>query len=490
MSRRALIIGAGVDELVCAHLLARGGRQVTVLAGPADPDHPDAGRGWIPPRVIRELALESHGLTIDRPDPWVTAPLPDGGVLPLYRDEARSVAAIRRVSPHDAMQWPAFCGRMARFARLLARLYTAPPPDPLTRELGEIARLGGFGLRLRGLGRQPLADFLRLVPMPVADWLDDWFESDELKGLLGAAGVRDLHQGPRAGGTAFRLLHQHVGSPPGVFRPPRSNVRDVLAALPGIEVRDAVDVAQISVEAGRVAGVVLASGEALAAPIVTSGADPGRTLLGLVDPGWLDPELVHALRHARRRGIAARVTLALERAQDAATWVVAPSLDYLERAHDDAKYGRVSQQPWIEASLPRTSAAGRQIVDAHVQYVPGALADGDWNDASRKTLGVLTRQLLARTVPALETATVERVRTPHDLEADYGWPQGQPHHLELTLDQALWMRPVPGLARYRTPVAGLYLCGPGTHPGGGIPGAAGYNAARAILRDARRGRLA
>jgi phytoene dehydrogenase-like protein len=476
----ALVLGAGVEELVAAHTLARAGRRVLVLADRTVRD--DAEPGWIPPRVVRNLALDRHGLTIERPDPWIAAPLPDGGLLELWHDLARSVESIRRISPGDAAKWPAFCERMARLARLLETVYAAPPPDPMSRDLGEFARLAGLALRARRMGRQGLEDLLRLLPMSVADFLDDWFESDVLKGLLGAAGVMHLQQGPRSGGTAFRLLHHHVGSPPGVFRPPRSNVARVLADLPGIERRDA-KVARISVRDGRVAGVVLANGEEIAASILVSGADPRRTLLELVDPAWLDPELARAVRNIRARGVVAHVTLTLERAPGFTTLVLAPSLDDLERAYDDAKYGRVSAHPYLEARSAEALAGGRYRVHVHVQYAPYRLADGEWDDARRAKLGDAVVERLSPYLPAVVERTV---LSPRDLEELHGWPEGQAHHAELALDQVLWMRPVPALARYATPIAGLYLCGPAMHPGGGLAGAAGANAARVILRGAAR----
>jgi phytoene dehydrogenase-like protein len=361
---------------------------------------------------------------------------------------------------------------------MLETAYAAPPPDPMSRELGELARLARLGLRARRLGRQGIEDLLRLLPTSVADFLDDWFEADALKGLLGAAGVMHLQQGPRSGGTAFRLLHHHVGSPPGVFRPPRSNVARVLADLPGIERRDA-KVVRITVRDGRAVGVVLANGEEIAASVVISGADPQRTLLGLVDPGWLDPELARAVRNIRSRGVVARVTLTLDRAPGFSTLVLAPSLDDIERAYDDAKYGRVSTRPYLEARSAAPLADGRHRVDVHVQYAPYALADGGWDDPRRAALGDLVVEMLSPHLPAVVERTV---LAPPDLEEAHGWPEGQAHHAELALDQVLWMRPVPALARYATPIEGLYLCGPSMHPGGGIAGAAGANAARVILR--------
>jgi len=448
---RAIVIGGGSDALVAAQVLARAGREVMVIESRGS----SLEEGWVPPQVLRELKIE--GLELDWPDPWLTVPLAGGGRLELRRDMARSVEAIRRLSTRDAERWPEFCERMARLARFLEALYAAPPPDPLGP---------GFALRARRLGRRGLADLLRILPMPVAELLDDWFESDALKGALGAAGVLHLLQGPRSGGTAFRLLHHHAGSPRGVFRPPRSNILELLRKLPRVELQG-TEVLRIAVEGGAVTGVVLKDGRELAASLVVSSVDPRRCLLELVEPGWLDPELVRALRHVRRRGVAARIRLQLDRSPGFSALALAPSLDYLERAYDDAKHGRVSQHPYLEA---RCDESHRMEVLA--QYVPYGADCRDFSESIVALLGEQWGDAQPQHVEFL---------APRELEEFEGWPQGQPHHAELSLDQALWMRPVPELAHYRTPIEGLWLCGPAMHPGAGIAGAAGLHCAHAIL---------
>lgn len=481
MNARAVVIGAGANELVAAQVLARGGWNVVVLDKSAA--HVDGATdvvGWVAPAIVRDLDLERRGLEIQRPDPWVTAPVADGARLELWNDVTRSAESIRRFSPNDAARWPVFCERMSTLARALETLSMAPPPDPMGEGIGALADLGGLALRMRRMGRQGLEDLLRMVPMPIADLLDDWFECDALKGVLGAAGVLHLHQGPRAGGTTLNFLLNHLGCAPGVFRPALSNLVRVLAALPGIEIRRGVEAARIEVREGRVTGVTLAGGEEIPAALVLSGTDPRRTLMDLLEPGWLEPEFVRTLRGMRSRGVAAQVTLALDRAPGFSTLAIAPSLDYLERAHDDAKYGRVSQQPYIEARAEDRS------VRAHVQFAPYALAGASWDDAQRARLADLVVQTLDAHAPGLSAAVTARsALAPPDLERQFGWPEGQMHHAEPALDQWLWMRPVPDVARYRTPIAGLYLCGSAMHPGGWVPGACGYHAARQALKDAR-----
>lgn len=478
--RDAIVVGAAVGELIAAHTLARSGFRVRVVSAravTAEAAHP----GWIPERVARALDLERNGLVIERPALWLRVPLGDGRFLDLRGDVEASAAAIREVSPSDAAKWPGFCRRMHALAGILGALYSEPPPDPLAHDFAGLARLAGDALRVRKLGRAGIEDLLRVLPMSIADLLDDWFHSDALKGALGAAGVMHLCQGPRSGGTAFNFLHHHVGSPLGVFRPPRSNALRVLRTLGGVETI-ASDVERIVVRDGRAAGVVLAGGEELSAAVIVAGLHPSRALLELIDPGRLDPELVRALGNVRSRGVVAEVTLATNRAPGFETLVVAPSLDYLERAYDHAKYGRISEAPYVEAR--HDAVEGRHRVHVHVQYTPYALRDGAWNAAARESVARVAVETIERHVPGFAASVASStVLAPPDLESQHGNVQGQHYGADIALDQVLWMRPVPQLARYRTPVEGFYLCGPAMHPG--IGAAAGANAASVILKDVR-----
>ena len=445
----AIVIGAGANGLVTAHYLARAGKRVLVVEQHETLD-PSADIGWTPDVVIRDLGLSGAGLRMEEPDPWIAAPLAAGGSLELFRDMGRSVEAIRRISPADAEKWPAFCRRIRNLAQVLERLYLAPPPDIESTDARELARIAGLGLYVRRLGKQTVIDLARILPMSIAELLDDWFDNDTLKGLLGALGVWHLKQGPRSGGTAFNFLHHHAGSALGIFRPGRSNMTHALASMPGVEIRRGAH-ATVVVKDGRATGVVLdPSGEHIAASIVASSAAPRSTLQPIAID--LDPEFARAVANIKAHGVVARGTLALGSTPPYATLCIAPSLEYLEHAYDDAKYGRTSASPYVE--VQRTD--GR--LEVHVQYVTAG-PDGD--DGLRRTvaqlLGIELRQLTLQ--PAHESL----------------------YHGELTLDQILFMRPVPGWSRYRTPIEGLYLCGSGTHPGGGIPGAAGRNAAREIL---------
>jgi phytoene dehydrogenase-like protein len=452
----AIVIGADVNGRVAAHYLARAGRRVLVIE-PPDAAAVSLDTGWVPPQVIRDLGLQHRGLRIAQPDPWITAPLAGGGRLELRQDVAKSVEAIRRISPADAAKWPEFCARMRRLAGVLEALYVQPAPDVETRELSELLRLARLVLRVRRLGKQAIIDLLRILPMSVAELLDDWFESDALKGALGALGVWHLRQGPRSGGTAFNFLHHHVGCPAGVFRPRRSNVTQVLQAMAGVEVRSGD--AAVLTRNGRAMGIRVAS-DTIEAPLVVSSADPRVTFEPLEQQ--LDAEFVRAVGNIKSRSVVARGFMTLDGPADFSTLCVAPSLEYLEHAYDDAKYGRASAHPYVEASV----ANGR--VELHVQYAPAA------------------DRMLAERVAATLSAPPGQVRLEEPTGGAGGAGGGHLYHGELTLDQILFMRPVPGWSRYRTPIDGLYLCGPGTHPGGGSGGAAGRNAARVILQDTKR----
>ena len=486
-----VVVGTGVNELVAAHSLARAGREVVALQQHAAPQDAWLDSGWVPPHIVRDLALDKNpgagvALTVLCPDPWLAAALPDGGRLELWRDVSRSAEAIRRISAHDAQRWPQFCERMAAVSGILEALYVAPPPDIMTRAPAGLLRLARYAFSVRRLNRVGMEDLMRLLPMSIADLLDDWFESDILKGALGGAGIMHLCQGPRSGGTAFRFLHHNVGNARGVFRPPQSNLRAVLEARGGVAVRSDAKLSRILVREGRVAGVELANGEEITASVVACGIDPKRALLESVDPGMLDPEFTRAVRHTRSRGVTARVDLALTAPAPFSMLTIAPSLNYLERAYDGVKYGAISSEPYLEVRVANSSETEHRV-EVDVQYVPHEPLR--WNGEMRRQLAERTVSALTRAAPGFD-AMVKGVSvlTPADFEVRYGFPQGQPHHAELALDQALWMRPLAGWSSYRTPINGLYMCGPGTHPGGYIAGAAGANAARVILQDTRRSR--
>ncbi|HKZ86121.1 MAG TPA: NAD(P)/FAD-dependent oxidoreductase [Anaerolineae bacterium] len=519
-----IVIGGSVNGLVAAAYLARAGQRVLVLEQRGDiggtfvtEDAFPGFRfntvvhdvGWLSPRIVQDLELARHGLDLIRPDVTVLMPLPDGGGLALWRDIGKSVEAIRRFSRSDAEKWPTFSERLGKLAGFLETVYATTIPSIATTSLSDALTALGLGRRLRGLGTTDMIEMLRMLPVSAAEWLDDWFETDALKGALGAGGVTNLCQGPRASGTALVMLHHHVGKPAGACRSLTTarggigNLANAIASAArqhGVEIRTGVEVARILVKDERATGVALANGDEIAAKRVVSALDPRRTFLGLIDPMRLEPAFVRAVQNIKYRGVTAKVNLALgelpkfkglDESSLRGLISIGPSIDYLERAYDDAKYGRVSSQPYLEAVIPSLSdpalaPAGRHVMSIRVQYAPypRTRREGDWDDARREALGDTVVDTLAGYAPNLKSSILHRqVLTPLDLEERFGLTEGHLYHGEMTLDQILFMRPVPGWAQYRAPIDGLYLCGEGTHPGGGIAGMSGHNAAREILKS-------
>ena len=519
----AIVIGAGVNELVAANYLARAGQRVLVLEDREVPggahvteetipgfrfDTCASDIGFLNPQIIQDLDLRKHGLEILSVESGVFSPVPNGDGL-LLREEADTVASIARLSPADASRWMPFSERIARLAGFLWSLYCQLPPLPTSKRRKDLLALLGVGRRLRGLGKVEMIEFLRTVPMPVADFLDDWFESDALKGALGAAGVSHIFQGPKSAGTAFVMLHHYVGRPAGALRS-RTVVRGGIGTLPnalaraligqGGELQTGAGVARILVHAGRVKGVVVRGGDEISAHRIVCGADPKRTFLELVDPVHSDPEFLRRVQHIKLHGVAAKVNLALGELPDfgcpethlRGTISIAPSLDYLERAYDDSKYGRISRHPYLEATIPSLvdsslAPSGKHVMSVWMQYAPYRLREGEWNAETREALGERVIEALARYAPNLPGAIIDRqVLGPRDIESWFGLTEGHLYQGDLTLDQILFMRPIPGWSRYATPIKGLYLAGPGTHPGGGLAGMSGYLAANQMLKERRR----
>lgn len=522
----AIIIGAGHNGLVTAAYLAKAGLQVLVLerrnivGGIAVTEElfPGfrfntcaQGVDWLTPIIVSDLDLARHGLEMLWADSTAFTPLPDGRYLRLWRDVRKTAEEISRLSTADAEKWPAFCRQVAQMTRFLRQAYMMPPPQVTSDDLTALMPAAKLGLSLRRLGGDDMVELLRTLPMSVAEFLDDWFETSVLQGTLGASGVTNIMQGPQSAGTAFVFLHHHIGSDQGVFRSPGlvrggiGNLTEALAASVrqhGAEIRTEAEVAQVNIANGRVAGVTLANGEEITARRVISSADPKRTFLGLVDPLHLEPRFLRKVQNIKFRGASARVHLALDilpdftaRPDDGAlrgVLSISPDLDYLERAYDDAKYGRISANPYLEVVIPSLSdpslaPAGKHVMSIAVQYAPYRLRDRAWDDAQREVLGNHVVDTLTKYAPNIKDIILHRqVLTPLDLEQKFGLTEGNLNHGEMMLDQLLFMRPVPGWSNYRTPIESLYLCGAGAHPGGGVTGAPGYNAARVVLKDVGR----
>jgi phytoene dehydrogenase-like protein len=467
------------------------------------------GRFWT--KVVRDLDLRRYGLTLIAPEVRLFAPQLDGRSLTLWADIARTTHELRRWSPRDAAAYPPFDGKVRALASFMAHLHASTPPD-LKRPSATDA-LGGLRLAraFRGLGKRGTRELLRVMPMAVADFVGEAFETDALRGALAARAIQYAAMGPWSAGTTAVLLGDSAGNNGGaagqaVFvRGGPGALTESLVSIArafGAEVRTSAEVVRIAHSGRRATGVALASGEEIPSSIVVSGADPKRTLR-LIDPVAAGPTLVWRAENLRLPGVAAKVNLALSALPAFAAEggneverlkgriVVAPGIDHLERAFDASKYGRVSEAPYLEATIPSLTDPdlapdGGHVMSVLMQYAPYHRRDGDW-DTERDGLGDLVLKTLEGFAPGISDLVVARqVLTPLDLERDYGLTEGHPLHGEPSLDQFFAWRPMLGQARYRLALRGLYLCGSGAHPGGGITGGPGVNAAREILADRKR----
>ena len=513
----AVVIGGGHNGLVAGAYLGRAGLRTVVLERR---DRPGGALdlsltvGRLRPAVVRDLRLETHGLRTFSPSVRAFAPQPDGRAVTLWADPARTARELREWSSADAEAYPSFDRKIRALASLVAHLHATTPPDLASPSIADA--LAGLSLAraFRGLGgRRQARQALRVLPMAVSDLVEEVFETDSIGGPIASRGIRFASMGPRSPGTALAMLSDSAGNDGGaagetVFAVDGSGaLGDALVEACrafGTTVRCGAAVSRIVTREGRVVGVALSSDEEIPASIVLSGVDPKRTLLELIDPVVLGPTLVWRAGNIRMPGVVAAVELMLDAlprfpASDGpdderlgGRIVIAPGVDYLERAFDASKYGRVSDEPFLEAVIrtwgdPTTAGSGgRHTLHAILQYAPYRLRMGEW-DALRDGLAELALATLERYAPDIRTkVTGMKVLTPLDLERDYGLTEGHPLHGEAGLDQFFAWRPLLGLARYRLPVEGLYLCGSGAHPGGGITGGPGANAAREALADWKR----
>jgi phytoene dehydrogenase-like protein len=524
-TRDVVILGGGHNGLVTAFYLAKAGFKPLVLerrptvggCAITEEFHPGFrcsrlahSAGPINPDIVRDMDLPRHGLKTHSPDVRVLSLSPSGNPLVLYGDLAKSRQAIARFSQKDAASYCEFQKPLARIGEVANLLMTMTPPDLEEPAAGNLWELVKAGRKVRGLGEKDLYRMMRWGPMPVADLMAEWFETELLRGTIAAQGVFGTFLGPWSAGSTTTLLLRCAsdGNPAGPASYVVGGVGVLTAAMAaavteaGAEIRTSCEVVSIKVKDGSVTGVVLANGDEIDARAVISNADPKRTLLGLVDPQYLSPSFLQKLQHYRMNGTVAKVNLALgglptfrglngDAALLSGRIQISPEIDYLERAFDASKYGEFSQHPYLEATIPTLwdqslAPPGKHVMSIYMQHAPYKLRDSDW-DSQRDALGDTVTRTLAEYAPNLP-GVVEAIDviTPKDLEQTYGLTGGHIFHGELALDQLFTMRPLLNWAQYRTPIKNLYLCGSGTHPGIGLTGISGANAAREILKQLRR----
>jgi phytoene dehydrogenase-like protein len=515
-----IIVGAGHNGLTAAAYLAKAGRRVLVLerrhlvGGAAVTEEIFPGFRFsvcsyvvslLRPEIIRELDLPRHGLEILPLDGTFT-PMPDGNHLWRSNDHAHTRREIARHSRLDAEAYDEYGRAMVDMGRFVRPILGLTPADPLSFSLANLGQLRFLLRRFQQLSRQDQYNQLQLMTMSAADFLDQWFETDVLKATMAASGIIGTFLGIRSPGTAYVLLHHYMGEIDGAFRSwglarggtgAVSNAIAAAAREAGAEIRTQAAVEKILVRGQTATGVVLANGDEIAAHVVASSLDPRLTFQRLLDPGTLPDEFVADVKRYKFRGSSGKVNLALDGLPDFTSLPgpgphlrgaisISPGTEYMERAYDDAKYGRFSRRPYIDIVIPSltdptVAPPGKHVMSCFVQYAPYHLAEGTWDD-QREAFGDTVIDTIAQHAPNLKQIIRGRqIVTPLDLEREWGLSEGNIFQGELTLEQLFFLRPVPGWAQYRTPVRNLFMCGSATHPGGGIMGAPGRNGAKAIL---------
>lgn len=521
----AIVVGGGHNGLVTAAYLAKAGRNVLVLerrdrvGGILDTVEVAPGVrapgivhtvGRLRRPVVHDLGLVRHGLVVVEPAVRVFAPQPDGSALTLWADVSRTTDELRGRSAGDAEAYPEFDRRIRALASFLSYLHVITPPDVKNPSLADALSALRLGSAFRRLGGKPAREVTRAIPMAIADYVGEMFETEAMRGALASRAVQYTAMGPWSAGTTAVLLADSAGNEgaaagqstvakggPGAL----ADALETAARSLGAEIRTGAEVVRVLTRRNRAIGVALSSGEEIHSRVVVTAADPKRTLTTLVDPVEIGPHLLWRAKNIRTPGRVSKVNLALSGLPQftgadtaerlAGRIVIGPSIDYLERAFDHSKYGRISEEPYLEATIPTLNdpslaPEGQHVMSILAQWTPYALREGTW-ESERDQLGDLVVKTMERYAPGVgELITARQIITPVDLERDYGLSGGHVYHAEPGLDQFFVWRPLLGHARYRFGLPGLYLCGSGAHPGGGVTGVPGANAAREILADLKR----
>jgi phytoene dehydrogenase-like protein len=518
-----IVVGGGHNGLVAAAYLSRAGKKVLVVERREMPGGcavtEELWPGYrvstgaylvslLQERIVRELELERFGYEVLPKDPAFFSVYPDGRHLFFWQDEHKTLAEVAKFSQRDAEMFPKYEAYLERLAVVVESLLLVTPPELPPRKTGDFIEYLKLLARFRKLGPREINGLVKIFTQSAADLLDEWFESPEIKVTLATDGVIGANGGPRSAGTAYILMHHCMGGVAGkrglwgFVKGGMGKVSEAIAASArshGAQIRFDAPASRVLIRNGQAYGVVLENGEEIHSPVVASNLDPKTTFLKLVEHGHLRPDFLADIRRYRVEGTSLKMNLALDGLpnftalpgtpgpQHGATMHICPSIDYVERAWDDAKYGRPSQNPLLEMTCPtiydpELAPRGKHIMGIFLQYAPYTLRDANWDDL-REPYGDRVLDVISEYTPNIHQIVKERqVLSPLDLERRFGIAGGNIFHGEMSLDQMFFLRPVAGWARYRTPVRGLYLCGSGAHPGGGVMGAPGYNAAREMLK--------
>lgn len=522
-TRDVIIVGGGHNGLVTAFYLAKAGFKPLLLerrsqvggAAITEEFHPGFrcstlahNTGPLRADVVRDMQLERHGLKLTNPDVNTVSLTPDGRALVLYSDAKKAAQEISQWSAKDAAAYTDFGTALGKIGKVIGEALTLTPPNIDNPSSGDLWGMLKTGRSIRNLGKKDLYRVLRWGPMAVADLVAEFFETEPLRATIAARGIFGTFLGPWSAGTSLVLMLRAAAdpTPAGSVQFPIGGAGAITSAMAaaakqaGAEIRTDAAISEIRVKDGVATGVVLASGEEISARAVVSNADPKRTLMRLVDPAHLTPDFVQKIKNYRSVGTVAKINLALSalpnfpalQAKGNGNLLqgriqISPEIDYLERAFDESKYGNFSRQPYIEITFPSLSdpslaPAGQHVMSIYMQYAPYNLKNSDW-ESQRKALGETVVKAITQYAPNLpQTILRHQIITPKDLEETYGLTGGQIFHGELALDQFFTMRPLLDWARYKTPIENLYLCSNGTHPGTGLTGGSGANAAREIIK--------
>jgi len=516
-----IVIGGGHNGLVNAAYLARAGKRVLVLerrhvlGGAAVTEEVFPGFKFsvcsyvvslLRPEIIRELDLPRHGLEILPLDGTFT-PMPNGDYLWRVNDHAKTRREIARHSRLDAEAYDEYGKAMVEMAHFVKPIMNMTPPDPASLNPKGLLELLTMGRRFHQLSSDDKYNQVQLMTMSAVDFLDQWFETDVLKATMSASGIIGTFLGVRSPGTAYVLLHHYMGEIDGAFRSwglsrgGTGAISDSIANAAreaGAEIRTESPIAKIILKNGEAKGVVLENGDEIYADVISSSVDPRLTFIKMIGEKHLPEDFVEDIKRYKFRGSSGKVNLALDALPNFKSLPgagphlrgavsISPSVDYMERAYDDAKYGRYSRRPYIDMVIPTltdpsVAPPGKHVMSCFVQYAPYNLK-GNWDD-EREAFGDTVIDTIAEHAPNIKDIILHRqVLTPLDLEREFGLSEGNIFQGELTLEQLFFLRPAPGWAQYRSPIKNLYMCGSATHPGGGIMGASGRNAAMMILKD-------